>query len=327
MFSIIIPVYGNAESIPELIQELERISTEVYNKFSLTTEVVFVVDASPDNSLAVLREHLPHAAFQSQLLLHSRNFGAFAAIRTGFEAAKGEYFAAIAADLQEPPDLLVTFLGELMESDCDVVVGTRLRRDDPVSTRIFSSIFWWLYRKLVFREIPRGGVDVFGFNRAFREQILQLKEANSSLVAQVFWLGFRRKEVAYERRKRRYGRSAWSFSKRLTYLLDSVFAFTDLPIRLLTVAGLVGILVSIILGILVLIMSLGGNIAVPGYAATILSIFFFGALNTLGIGLIGSYAWRAYENSKSRPLGIVLYAQQFEKPVNMKPEETDRGAD
>jgi glycosyltransferase involved in cell wall biosynthesis len=312
MFSVVIPVYLNEEFIPQLLTELEAVADTVSRTFKMPMEVVFVVDGSPDRSHALLMDLLPKARFSSQLLLHSRNFGSFAAIRSGLIAAKGANFAVIAADLQESPQILLAFLQELSTSACDVVVGTRTHRNDPFVSRMFSSIFWASYRRWVIRDIPKGGVDIFGCNKIFRDELIKLGEANSSLVGQVYWLGFRRKEIGYVRHKRMYGRSAWSMRKRITYLLDSVFAFTDLPIRLLTIFGAIGTIFAVVIGTMVVVLRLLGMIVVPGYAPTVLTISFFGALNMLGIGLIGSYAWRAFENTKGRPLSIVRNLVAFD---------------
>jgi len=160
--------------------------------------------------------------------------------------------------------------------------------------------------------MPPGGFDVFGCNRAFRDRLVALEEAHSSLVGQVMWLGFRREYVRYERLPRRHGRSAWSFGRKLRYLSDSLFSFSDLPIRALTWAGMFGLLLSFALGAAVLFAKLSGRIEIPGYAATVLSILFFASLNSFGLGIIGGYTWRAYANVKRRPLAIVMATERFE---------------
>ena len=310
--SIVIPVYRNADSIPDLVAALSAVAKRACEELRIKVEVVFVVDGSPDDSHARLTQELPAAPFASQLLVHSRNFGSFAAIRTGLQAAGGEYYAVIAADLQEPPELALQFLDRLLTGQYDVVVGCRENRRDPIGTRLASDIFWRLYKRFIIHDIPEKGVDVFGCNRAFRDRLLTLGEANSSLVGLIFWLGFRRAEVMYERRERQHGKSAWTLKKKVNYLLDSVFSFTDLPIRLLSVFGLFGVIVSVLLGIIVLIAKFFGGIAVPGYAATLLTVVFFGALNSLGLGIIGNYAWRAFENTKGRPLAVVMDVRCFD---------------
>jgi hypothetical protein len=224
MHSLVIPVYGNEASIGELLEAIAGLS----RRLSQPLEAVFVVDGSPDRSYALLRDALPRMPFPAQLLVHSRNFGAFAAIRTGLAAARGEDVAVMAADLQDPIELIERFYDVLARDEADVIIGTRVARADPFLSRVASGVFWWLYRRLVLPQIPPGGVDVFACNRAFRTELLALGEANTSLVGQLFWVGMRRAVLPYERLPRRHGRSAWSFSRKLKYLMDSVFAFSDL---------------------------------------------------------------------------------------------------
>ncbi len=311
IFSIVIPVYRNEESLPELIGELTHLSAQIRHAFSISLEPIFVVDGSPDRSYEVLSQQLPRAPFPSKLLLHSRNFGSFAAIRSGLEAASGDYLGVMAADLQEPVTLQEDFLARLVTGDYDIVVGSRTGRADPPLTRLASAVFWGAYRLLVNQAIPSGGVDVFACNRHFCDQLLQLPESNTSLVGLIFWLGFRRAEVSYRRRARRHGKSAWSLGRKVTYLLDSVFSFTDLPVRLLIAFGMLGLTVATLGGAVVLLARILGGIPVPGYAATMLAILFFGGLNALGFGVVGSYAWRGFENTKRRPLAVVLKSSRI----------------
>lgn len=301
MMSLVIPVYKNAENIAPLLMALAALDASLASEL----EVVFVVDGSPDDSYLRLSTLLPRTALRWQLLLLSRNFGSFAAIRAGLEAGTGDVFAVMAADLQEPPELIETFDALLRSGEIDVAVGQRVGRSDPLMTRLFSGLFWKLNRRLVLPELPEGGVDVFGCTREVRDQLLCLDESHSSLVGLLFWVGFRRAFVPYERRARAIGKSAWTLRKKLTYLADSVFSFTDLPIRILTVMGMVGLGLSLLLSLLVVVVKQMHDFPVPGYAATLLTITFFGALNCFGLGVIGSYVWRAFENTKRRPGYIV----------------------
>lgn len=305
VYSVIIPVYKNEESLPRLFKALESMNVNLGHQM----EAVFVVDGSPDNSFNVIKSALKGLPFSAQLIAHSRNFGSFPAIRTGLISAKGNFFGVMAADLQEPPELICEFFLSLAADECDVSIGTRNGRADPLWSRIASSIFWGLYRRLVVKDMPEGGVDIFGCNRVFRDHLLQLEESRSSLIALIFWLGFRRKFVCYVRQERLEGKSAWTLSKKIDYMFDSVFAFTDYPIRLLMKIGALGSAVAVALALVVLVGKLVGNINVPGYAATMLTVLFLGAMNLFGLGLVGTYAWRAYENSKQRPLAVVASRQ------------------
>jgi len=307
MLSLVVPVYRNEASIPDLLGAVEELDRRLNGEF----EAVFVVDGSPDRSLDLLTERLPLAPFKSQLLVLSRNFGSFAAIRSGLAAGRGDLFAVMAADLQEPLELVLSFREALGSGRYDVAVGCRESRADTFGSRLFSAVFWGLYRAVVQREVPRGGVDVFACTRRFRDEILALEESNSTLVGLIFWLGFRRAEIRYTRRPRKHGASAWSFRRKVRYLLDSCFAFSDLPIRLLSLAGIAGMLLSVVFGLVVLAARLGGRIEVPGYAATVLAVMFFGGLNSLGLGILGEYLWRTFENTKRRPGYVVFSRSEF----------------
>ena len=306
-YSLVIPVYNNADTLPRLLPACAGL----WRELDRDLEVVFVVDGSPDASFSLLREQLPTLGFRSQLVLLSRNFGSFSAIREGLRAAGGRYFAVMAADLQEPPELVLSFFRALSQEPVDLVLGTRTSRADPLLSRLASAIFWWIYRRIIEPQMPSGGVDVFGCNSEFRDRLLALPESNSSLVGLLFWLGYRRKLISYARQPRLSGKSGWTFKKKLKYLFDSLFAFSDLPIRLLAFFGGLGLVTSAVLSIVVLIAKLLGLVAVPGYAATVLILTFFSALNSFGLGVIGSYVWRTFENTKGRPLAIVMTAQEF----------------
>lgn len=319
-YSLVIPVYRNEGSIPSLLDAVRELDTELENQL----EVIFVVDGSPDQSYAKLHDSLPSTGLNAKLITLSRNFGSFAAIREGLLHAEGDFAAVMAADLQEPPELVPRFFKVLDGGSADIVFGTREGRQDPWASKLFASLFWFSYRRFVQPDMPVGGVDVFALNRKLLTRLTSFNEANSSLLGLLFWMGGRRAFVPYVRQERQHGKSAWTFSKKFNYLLDSVFAFTDAPIRALLTLGGVGMCVSILLGIAVLIAKLGSLVAVPGYAGTMLAILFFGGLNALGLGLVGNYAWRAYENTKQRPLSIALTVESFPTSTDATPQRKDQ---
>ncbi len=306
--SVIVPVYRNEANIPELIQRLGELHARVPGGI----EAVCVIDGSPDESYALLTKALPAMPFASRVLLLSRNFGSFAAIREGLRTATGRLFAVMSADLQEEASVAISIFSALRADECDVVLGVRVGRADPWLDRITSGLFWGMYRLLIRRDLPPGGVDVFGCNVAFRDQLVRFSESYSSLVGQILWLGFRRKLVNYTRVARRHGRSAWNFSRRVAYLFDSIYSFSDLPIRLFVALGSIGILTSVFFAAVVIFAKLSGGVPVPGYAATVLTIIFFASLNMLGLGIVGAYVWRAYENTKSRPLAVVMREEVYD---------------
>lgn len=307
-FTVVVPVYKNEESIDRLLDAVAGVAADLA-ELAVELELVVVVDGSPDQSYAKIQNRLAGLSYRCRLIGHSRNFGSFAAIRTGLEHGTGEYFGVMAADLQEPPHLMVDFAQALTGGDCDVVVGRRVGRSDTRYGSISSRLFWGMYRRFIVRDMPPGGVDVFGCTREFRDRLLELEESRTSLVGLIFWLGFDRKEVEYTRLEREEGVSAWTLRKKLSYMSDSIFAFTDYPIRVLLRFGLVATVFSVIAGVIVTVARLTGDIEVPGYAALMLVTLTFGSLLTFGMGLVGEYAWRAYENTKRRPASVVARRQ------------------
>lgn len=296
--SLVVPIYGNAGTIAALIGAIEHIADQIDGGL----ETIFVIDGSPDDSHELLLAALATSTLRARVADHSRNFGSFAAIRTGMNLAQGDRIAVMAADLQEPPELVIEFLRRLATGDVDVVAGERRSRDDDGDTA--SKVYWRLYRRFVVSDMPPAGVDVFACTAAVRDVICSLESVHTSLVAQLFWVGFRRELIPYDRLPR-LGESGWTLRRKFRYLSDSVFAFTELPVRLLWLVGIVGITLGIVVGTIVLVARATGTITVPGYAATVLILLLFLSLNSLGLGIIGSYVWRAYDTIKRRPGAIV----------------------
>jgi glycosyltransferase involved in cell wall biosynthesis len=307
MLSIVIPVYGNEANVSRLLEEMERIA----GASPVPVELVLVVDGSPDRSLERLRALLPGRRFSAVLVSLTRNFGAFNAVRCGLEIAGGEYVVALAADLQEPADLALTFLGLLRSGNTDIVVGTPSTRDDPWFDTVSSRLFWSAYRRLVLPDVPSAGVHTFGCTRAVRNRLIELREPSTNLVALLFWMGFRRASVPYERQQRKAGRSAWTLGRKVRYGLDSMFSFTDLPIRFLLFLGLVGTVTAVTFATGLLVASLAGRIDVPGYAPTMLAVTFFGSITSLGLGILGQYAWLILQTTRGRPSYLVERLDRF----------------
>jgi len=305
--SIVIPVYMNEMNIGDLLDALEVLIRDMTG----TCEVVFVVDGSGDRSWELLDKGLSERSFSSQLVSHSRNFGSFAAIRTGLHHARGNKIAVMAADLQEPPELLLEFFRILDLQEADIVLGSRTGRSDGLMSGAMSSIFWMLFRKLVVQDMPKGGIDIFACNTMVRDSLLQMEESNSSLIAQIFWVGYRRAFVTYERKKRLKGRSAWTLMRKVRYLFDSIISFTDLPLQILLWSGFLGIILTFALGTLILASRMLNLITVPGYSGIMLTILFFSSIFLLTNGLVGLYLWRIFENTKKRPLSIVTDKRLF----------------
>jgi glycosyltransferase involved in cell wall biosynthesis len=305
--SVVVPVYGNEATLPAVVERMAGLTARVPS-----LEVVFVVDGSPDASLLVLRRLLADGQpFVAQLIGLSRNFGSFSAIRAGLAAAEGQVLAVAAADLQEPPELLDAFYASLASGEHDIALGVRLSRADPLRSRMASGLFWRAYRRFIQREMPADGVDVFACTRTVASRLLAMTESHTSLVGQLLWLGFRRVEVPYDRVERTEGRSSWSLRRKLSYLFDSVYSFTDLPVHLITAVGVGGVLLSTGIGLSVFVAWLAGAIDVAGYTPIMLALGFLGSSVMLSLGIVGSYVWRTFENTKTRPDAVPMSAERF----------------
>ncbi|GHW66708.1 glycosyltransferase family 2 protein [Vibrio cholerae] len=300
-YSVVIPVYKNEMNILPLLKALNSIQ----NKLKDDCEFVFVVDGSPDESEKYLKdnclEYLDHVVVVSL----SKNYGSFTAIRAGMMETQSKYIAVMAADLQEPPELILEFFQTLDSGVADVCFGERLSRSDPFAKKLLSNIFWSVYRKFVIPDIPVGGVDIFACNLKVKNSILEIEERNSSLIAQLFWVGYRRVYIPYNRRERELGESAWSFKKRMKYMLDSIFSYTDLPIVSLLFLGATGLFLSFLYVFIVGVAYSFGLISQPGFASQSILITIFGSSSLLGQGILGCYLWRILENSKKRPLYFI----------------------
>lgn len=306
-YSVVVSVYRNAPTLPALVEQLGRFSRDLGGPL----EVVFVVDGSPDRSIAILRELLPRAPFRSQLISLSRNFGAESAMKFGLAASNGDFVANLAADLQEPVSLIRDIFAALSTGDHDIAVGVRTKRFDPLSQTLTAKIFWGFYRRFIQREIPEGGVSVFGCTRQVADELIKLEESHSNPVGLLYWLGFRRIEIPYVRAARVEGKSSWTFAMKVRSLLNSVYSFTDLPVTVITTVGAVGVVTSFGLGISIFIAALTGGIDVRGYASLMLMLIFIGSSVLLSLGVIGSYVWRTYENTKQRPSAIPMSRETF----------------
>lgn len=298
--SLIVPIYRNEENISELVEAL----SELYGNLLGNLEVIFVLDGSPDQSRRLIDDFRPAMPYRHRVVEHSRNFGSFAAIVTGMRHSSGNYLAVMSADLQEPIELIQEFFRTLHDDNFDIVVGDRESRSDGWASNLSSSIFWFLFRKTIQSEVPRGGVDVFGCSRQVAETILSMPEANTSLIGLLYWIGFRRKEISYVRKPREKGKSAWNFRRRFKYLADSLFSFTTFPISVITWLGVIGTTVAFSLGTIVFVTWMNGGIEQPGYTALILVQLASTAAVLTAIGVVGTYVWRTYDNSKQRPDAI-----------------------
>jgi len=302
LVSIVVPVYHNAASLPDLLARFQELAAR---NAADGFEFVFVDDGSRDNSFAVLQA-LARSEPRMRVIKLSRNFGSNAALLAGLDQARGDVVAAIAADLQDPPELIHDMLA-LWRQGRKVVLAARSSRDDSWLTALLANTFYALFRRFALRAMPRHGFDFFLIDRQVCSLIKHIQESNAYLMGLILWLGFDPAVVPYHRKARaeRYGRSMWTFAKKLKYFVDSFVAFSYLPVR---AASLLGMTVSL-LGVLYALGIVAGRlflgIHVEGWASLMVALLVVSGVQMLMIGILGEYLWRNLDETRRRPRFII----------------------
>lgn len=299
--SIIVPVFFNEGSLRPLYQALEEVAAGLKER-NTEMQLIFVDDGSGDGSLAALRE-IKRARPETVVIKLTRNFGAVHATKAGMKFVTGDCFVALAADLQDPPSLILEMF-DRWRGGSKYVLCARSHREDPLSSRIFSAIYYRLVRWLVTKDYPEGGYDMALMDKAFLPFLLDSsKNINTPLFA--YWLGFEPDVIEYVRGKRLYGKSRWTVGKRVKFFLDSLLGFSILPIRFITGIGLFVSLASFFYGSLVLINAVRSKVDVPGFATLAALMAFLFGLIIIMLGVIGEYIWRIFDEVNKRPESVI----------------------
>lgn len=299
--SVVIPVYFNGDALPHVIGELVRVEAELA-KHDFTMDLIFVDDGSGDNSFQELMR-IKQMRPATTIIKLTRNFGAVHASKTGMARASGDCVLVLAADLQDPPELILQGV-DLWRKGEKFVLFARRKRKDPPATRLFAFIYYMLLRTMVVPDYPPGGYDVALMDKAFMPYIVNSsKNVNTALFA--YWLGFRPAIVYYDRRERQHGRSRWTFSKRLKFFIDSLLGFSVTPIRMILVIGLAVSTLSFVYGIWVIISALRGKISVQGFPTVVALNSFLLGLVIVMLGIIGEYIWRIFDEVNKRPESVI----------------------
>jgi len=299
--SIVVPVYYNQDSLPALFERFLQIEKQL-NDMSIEMELVFVDDGSGDNSLQELF-NIKKQHEKTKIIKHTRNFGAVHATKTGFQFATGDCCVAIAADLQDPPELIVEMATEWKRGS-KFVICVRNTRGDPIVSKILAKIYYLLLKLIVNGDFPAGGYSTFLIDK----QILpHLQQSGKNIYINVFayWLGFQPTLIPYDRQKRPHGTSKWTFAKKLTAFLDALLGFSIIPIRLISAIGVVVSLLSFSYGTWMVINALLGNMIVQGFATVVTLITFLLGLIIVMLGVIGEYLWRTFDEVNKRPESVI----------------------
>lgn len=296
--SVVIPVYNNATTIRSVCEEvtkaLEDLGDHVCHDF------VIVDDGSRDKSWAVLKELRDENPQRYTLIRFTRNFGQIAALLAGYSSACGHAVISMSADGQDPAELTADLVRAWLEGQ-RLVVGARVQREDGLPTRLVSGFAWRLLERFAVPDIPTGGFDFFLMDRCLCDFYIKDPENNIFLQGRLLYYGIKPFMIPYTRLSRREGKSQSSFTKRLKYFVDGFVAYSYLPLRLVTLAGIFFFFFSLSSAFAICILVFAGGTSVPGWASLMVVTLFLQGAQMLALGVLGEYLWRNLEQTRKRP--------------------------
>lgn len=305
--SVVLPAYNEEENLRPMHERL----LPVLERCSSGFEIILVDDGSSDGSLRVMQE-LRSADDRVKVVSFTRNFGHESATSAGLEFSSGEAVVIIDADLQDPPEVIEEMV-ERWREGYEVVYGQRRRREkEPVAKKASSYLFYRLLNRVAEMEVPVDTGDFRLMDRGTVDNFLALRERNRFIRMEVAWLGGRSIGVLYDREARLAGKTKYDFSRRLRLAVDGILSFSTLPLRVMSVTGMVIFWLSMVGILVVLIQRMFFNIQVPGYAFLVISLFALNGMQILFLGLLGEYLARVYKEVQDRPLYLVKAALGFE---------------
>lgn len=299
MLSLVIPIYNEESNIPNLLVR----SVESLTALSIPFEIILTDDGSSDNSLNLLRE-AHQKDNRIKVLSFSRNFGHQAAIFAGLSHANGDYIAVIDGDLQDPPEILSDFYEKLLEG-YDVVYAIRQKRKENFLKKAAYKTYYRTLKAMSAINIPLDSGDFCMMRREVLDKVLAMPEQSLFIRGIRTWVGYNQIGLAYDRDKRFTGEPKFTFKKLMQLAINGIISFSNIPIKLLTRTGLFIIFFSILYIIYTLIKKFYFGDVPQGFTTLIIFISLFSGIQILGLGIIGEYLVRIYDETRKRPLFIV----------------------
>ncbi len=296
-YSLIIPIYNEEETIPELYR---RVSA-VMDSLDDSVELILINDGSRDRSLNLMRQ-LQERDARVCYISFARNFGHQAAVTAGLNFARGQVIVVLDADLQDPPELIPKMI-ESWQAGYHVVYAQRTKRKkESWFKRLTAYVFYRLLRQLADVDIPADTGDFCLMDRQVVDVLNSMPERNRYIRGLRAWIGFRQTAVKFERDPRFAGEVKYTFKKSLALAINSLVSFSKIPLRISTYLGLFSALIALLMALLVLYWRLQQpDSPVTGLATILIAVFFLGSVQLISIGILGEYIGRIYEEVKGRP--------------------------
>ncbi len=298
--SVVVPFLNEEEIIDRFCATLDT-----YQKsFSTPLELVFVDDGSQDHTVSKIKSYKFQYIQKIKIVSLSKNYGSHAAIRAGLLHASFNTATWMGSDLQDPLELLELGL-EKIEEGYDAVYFEKKAVEVSITEKVFSNTYSWLMRKYAVKEFESGGINSIMLNGKILEMLNHNIEPNSSIVLQILDYGYKHTTIPLDFHARSGGKSKWTFSKKIKLFIDSFVSFSFMPIRLVSVMGILMFLAGCIIGIGTLINKLI-NPAVPVGYSTLASIVSLGfGITNISLGIMAEYLWRTYDAARRRPVFLI----------------------
>lgn len=299
--SVVIPVFNNASSLVELAERVGVSLSEISREY----EVIFVDDGSHDQSNSILN-NLARNHSNIKVITFSRNFGQHPAICAGFEHAKGVFIVLMDADLQDRPEDIPSLIAKLRDSNSDVAYTVKVSSGKLISSRLSSTIYHYIFSKIVKTNVPLNIGTFRAFNRKFLEALLQFKEVNVLYGPLMFYMGYQSCFLELPYADRAYGKSSYTLAKRLQLAVNSLISYTDIPYKMSVLFGGFLLAGSFFYSLAVVFQYLFFGSSLPGGSTLILLVLCLtlGSLMLI-LGIIGSYIFRVYQEVLNRPRYLV----------------------
>lgn len=297
--SIVVPVYYNEDTLMDLYEDMKAKILGVIGDY----ELVFVDDGSGDSSWHIMQQ-IKALDAHVRLVKLSRNFGEHAALLAGLSVCSGDCAVTKQADLQEDSTLILEMY-ERWKQGNKVVLAVRRSRDESRVKVFFANLYYVLIRKFVNKKMPDGGCDCYLIDRAVIKVLEQLEEKNSSLTLQVLWAGFQTDMVYFDRKDREKGKSRWTFAKKYKLVVDSMMSFSYVPIRFMSLVGILFNIGAVALFISVLVEYFQTGTPIAGWPSLMCVVLCSSGLILLMLGILGEYLWRALDAARTRPPFII----------------------
>jgi glycosyltransferase involved in cell wall biosynthesis len=300
--SIVIPLFNEAGNTNELLRRVGTVVRTLHEP-PLDYEIICVDDGSRDATLEKLVAAAridPHL----RVISLSRNFGHQIAATAGLDASRGDAVVLMDGDLQDPPELIADFL-EKYRAGYDVVYATRRRRSGESRFKILTAaIFYRVVRRLTNVSIPVDTGDFRLMSRRVVDVLRKTRERHRFIRGLVSWVGYNQIGVEYDRDARFSGETKYPFSKMLKFAIDGITAFSEIPLRFASYLGFITSTFAFLYAVVILALKVL-HYNEPGYTSTILTVLFLGGVQLIGIGILGEYVGRIYDEIKARPLYLI----------------------